>query len=447
MITEVHARQILEQAIRRSPAHRTVAYLMGGKEALTRFAENTIHQNVLKKDYYLKVVVEHEGKVGMAMSNLFRPENIDRTVDAALAVAKAQSKPSRLFFTDRVEAYPKVDLYDEATIEMPPVERALKVKEIIDLARAKNYRACGAFSVGDWITAIASNSGFYGYHTETSSNLTVTVMDQEGLAGWGEHAAHKVSEIDHLAVARHAVGKVDHSRRKHVLGPGQYDVVLEHSAVTSLLMFMIYLGMSAQDVQEGTSFMQGKLGQKITGDNFTLIDDFSHPGTPGRAFDYQGVTRKPITLIEKGVARAYVHDLETAQKEKTVSTGHGNPYPSLYGPMPFNTRIEPGTSSIPEMIKSTKRGIYVTHFHYDNVVDPKVPILTGMTRDGTFLIENGEIVGSIGNLRYNERLLETFSRIEALSADRKFFFEAGKMLVPAMKIRDFNFTGGTAGAQ
>jgi predicted Zn-dependent protease len=346
MITEIHAKQILERALAASPAKRTVAYLMGGKEALTRFAENVVHQNVLKKDYFLKVVVEHEGKVGMATSNIFDPENVKRTVESAIDVAKMQTRLSKLHFNDKVVDYPRVALYDEATIEMSPIERARKVAEIIDLAKAKKYKASGAFAVSDWITAIASNTGFYGYHTETTANLTVTVMDDAGLAGFGEQAGHKASEIDHRAVGERAVRKVDASRKTYRLGPGRYDVVLEHSAVVSPAMFLIYLGMSAQDVHEGTSFMGGKIGQKITGENFTLIDDATFEGTPGRAFDYQGVARRRARSRRGSRAPT-----PTTSRRREGPRVHR---PQLYGPMPFSPhrarRFQPR-----EMVKSTKR--------------------------------------------------------------------------------------------
>ncbi len=446
MISEPHVKKIFDQVMSYSTSDKTIAYLTGGKEALTRFAKNSIHQNVLTKDYFLKVVVEKDGKIGMSTSNIFNDDNIKNVVAKAESVAAHQTRKNKLYFNEKIEDYRRINLYDISVFEMTPEDRAICVKEICDVAAKENYETSGAYSVNDWLTAVASNNGFYGYHIETQANLTITVMDDNGNAGFAEEHGHRVSDINHLRAAEIAVDKVKKSQNRLKLNAGRYDVILEHSAVTSLLGFMIYLGLGAQSVIDGTSFLNDKIGQKLTGDNFTLIEDATYFGTDGRTFDYQGVPRKPVTLFEKGIAKGFVHDLKTAEKMGVESTGHGNPYPSLYGPMPFNTRLEAGNSSIKEMIKNTEYGIYITHFHYDNVVDPKVPILTGMTRDGTFLVEKGEIVGSIGNLRYNEKVLEAFSRIEALSADRKLFYEWGKMLVPAMKIKDFNFTGGTADA-
>jgi predicted Zn-dependent protease len=341
--------------------------------------------------------------------------------------------------------YRRINLYDISVMEMTPADRALAVKEMFDIAANKNTELFGAYSVKDWVTAIASSTGFYGYHTETTADLTVTAMDDQKLAGWSEEHAHRIMEIDHRGAAKRAVEKVLLGKKKHTIQPGRYDVILEHAAVSSLLFWLVYLGMGGRSYAEGTSWLTGRLGEKLAGDNFTVTEDAMWPGTDGRTFDYQGFNRQAVTLFEKGVAKGLVHDMESASKAGCQSTGHGNPHPASYGPAPFNVRMDEGDSSIAEMIKNTERGIYVTHFHYENVVDPKVPIMTGMTRDGTFLVENGEIVGSIGNLRYNEKLLDVFSRMDSISSDRKLFFEYGKYQVPAVKVKDFQFTGASDG--
>lgn len=446
MISESHAQRIFDCVMSNAGPGRTVAYLMGGKEALTRFAKNSIHQNVLKKDYYLKVIVERNGRVGMTTSNIFTNDNIRAMVRQAEEIASMQKKESKLWFNPEIADYLRINLYDIGVFEMTPEDRAVAVKEMADIAREAGQELAGAYSVADWISAVACDNGFFGYHIETHCDLTVTALHDDGRAGWGEEHAHRVAGIDHRRAARQAVEKVTMAAKKHAIGAGAYDVILEHPAVTSLLGFLVHLGCGAQSVQEGTGWLAGRIGEKLAGDNFTLIEDCLNPGTAGRTFDYQGVPRQKVVLFDKGVATACVHDLETAEKDGVATTGHGNPHPSSYGPMAFNLHLEGGDSSIEEMIRNTERGIYVTHFHYDNVVDPKIPTLTGMTRDGTFLIENGEIVGSIGNLRYNESVLDAFSRIESLSKDRRVFFDWGKMQVPAMKIKDFHFTGGTGGA-
>jgi predicted Zn-dependent protease len=207
------------------------------------------------------------------------------------------------------------------------------------------------------------------------------------------------------------------------------------------------LGMGSLAMQEGRSFMSGRMGEKITGSNITIWDDGFDPRGVVFPFDYEGVPKQKVMLIEEGVARGVVYDSATAQLEPgRASTGHGLPAPNTMGPIPINLLMKPGSATKEEMIASTEKGIWVTRFHYVNPVHPVKAILTGMTRDGTFLIENGKITRPLKNLRFTQSILEAFANAEMMSKDLKMImmgFGNFATCAPAAKINGFTFTGAT----
>jgi PmbA protein len=214
-----------------------------------------------------------------------------------------------------------------------------------------------------------------------------------------------------------------------------------------MLLTLGYLGFGALAVQEGRSFMNNRFGQKITGDNITIWDDGHDPRGIMLPFDFEGVPKQRVTLIESGVAQAVVYDSFTAGREEgQVSTGHGLPAPNTFGPIPVNLFMAPGQATKEELLASTERGIWVTRFHYTNPVHPVKTVLTGMTRDGTFLIENGQLTRPLKNLRFTQSILEAFSQAEMLGSELKMIKSGWgnfASCAPAAKIHGFQFTGTT----
>ena len=224
-------------------------------------------------------------------------------------------------------------------------------------------------------------------------------------------------------------------------------MILEEDAVASMLSTLGRLGCGALAIQEKRSFMNGRLGTQITGDNITIWDDGHDPRGLVLPFDFEGVPKQRVTLIEEGVAKGVVYDSFTAgREEKKPSTGHSLPAPNTVGPMPINMFMAPGQATKEEMVASTERGVWVTRFHYTNPVHPVKTVLTGMTRDGTFLIENGQITRPLKNLRFTQSILEAFAQAEMLGAELEAIAAGWGGVVtcaPAAKIRGFNFTGTT----
>ncbi len=246
------------------------------------------------------------------------------------------------------------------------------------------------------------------------------------------------------ALADTAIEKALLSQNPVSIKPGRYRVILEEEAVAQLISFLAFIGFGALAFQEQRSFMYGKIGQEIVAKTITIWDDALDNRTIGFPFDFEGVPKQKIVLVEKGTAKNVVYDSHTAQRENKESTGHALPAPNPYGPIPTNLFLSGGNSSVEEMISSTKKGVLVTRFHYTNVEDPIKTVLTGMTRDGTFLVENGKIVTGVKNLRITQSILEALNNVELISEKTRLVDTGfGACNVPALKIKDFRFTGVT----
>jgi predicted Zn-dependent protease len=304
---------------------------------------------------------------------------------------------------------------------------------------AASQTAAGIFSTGESVFAILNSNGVSGYHAETTARFSITSLAKDS-SGWAKRSACNVADLNPLELALSAAHKATDSAAPADIAPGHYTVVLEPSAVLDLVG-QIFGDFSATALRDERSFLTDRIGKKIFGDNINIYDQVSHPLQSGVPFDGEGVPREPVTLVENGVVRNVVYSRLAAHLSGTKPTGHGFPLPNEAGEMPTNIVIAGGERPVEEMIASTKRGVLVTRLWYIREVDPYQKIMTGMTRDGTFLIENGRVVRGLKNFRFNQNLIDLLKNVEALSpAVRASGEETFDMVVPAMKVREFNFT-------
>jgi predicted Zn-dependent protease len=259
-------------------------------------------------------------------------------------------------------------------------------------------------------------------------------------SGWAKASAVSCESMDPLGLAHSAAEKARLSRDPHEIPHGRYTVILEPAAVLDLVGQM-FGDFSATAVADSRSFLTDRLGKKLFGDNIQITDDVAHPLQAGVPFDGEGVPRRKLTLVESGVPRDLAFSRSSAQRAGVQPTGHGFPLPNEVGEAPLNIVIAGGTTPLDEMIASTDRGVLVTRLWYIREVDPYEKIMTGMTRDGTFLIENGRVTQGLRNFRFNQGIIELLNHVEALSPSvRASGEEAFDMVVPAMKVGGFNFT-------
>lgn len=420
--------------------------LFSSESALTRFADNIISQNVSNRSLEIVIRAVQGGRVGRVSLNHAGDAELKGAVESALAMLKTQKPdPELLPLPKPVPVTENASLYDEATALFSPLDRAEKVAALAEAAAQDGQLASGTLDNGWSRVTVANSKGVFASHLESSAAFKATVKDGAGM-GWAGDYGTTIGDIDWSGVSARAREKARLAREPRDLAPGRYTVVLEPDPVANLLLFAAIHGFGGQFYLEGQSFLHGKLGRRVMGRNITLEDNGLDGPSASMPFDFEGMPRRKVTFVEEGVARAVAHDRRTARKAKASATGHALPNPNPYGPVPMNVCLRGGDSSLEEMIRGTDRGLLVTQFHYTNILKPVELELTGMTRNGTYWIEDGELAYPVKNLRFTESVVAAFNRVEALGRTQKpsAAFFGGKFLVPAAKIADFCFSSATS---
>ena len=441
MLGENELKNLAERALAMSEADQTEVVMFTSHSALTRFANNYIHQNVEQQDVDLRVRAVVGKKIGVASSNDLSDEGVRAVVERALSLARHQKENPDFQALPSPQPVREIDAFVERTARTGPEERAAVVAQICDASSRAGLIAAGAFRINAAEVAVANSLGVFACHSDTMASITTVVMGESG-SGHAERVSMDVGDIDGEEVAREAVDKALRNVNQIELPPGEYDVVFQDYAVADILDFFAYLSFGAQAYQEKRSFMAGRLGEQVMGENITIWDDGLAADTVPNPFDFEGVPRQRVTFIEDGVAREVVWDSYTAGKEGRESTGHALPAGATFGPVPSNMYLATGDATLDEMVASTKRGVWVSRFWYTRPVHPLNVVVTGMTRDGTFLIEDGKITSPIKNLRFTQSYLEAMNRVEAIGKTATLHQAiAGVSRVPALKIAKWNFTG------
>ncbi len=445
MLGQKRIQEITDRILAGSPADQTEVVILAGDSALTRFANSTIHQNVAETDAEVRIRVVLGRKVGVATTNNLTDEALTRTLDTALTIARLQPENPDFQSLPGPQPIPEVTAWSEATAACTPEQRAKGAGTICLLAREAAVTASGALTTAVFEVAVANSLGVFAHFATTYADLNTVIMSDTS-AGYAAALALDVNDLDFEALGREAVDRCRRGQNPRSLEPGEYTVILEPYAVQDLVQMMSWTGFGAVPFQEGRSFMSGRLGQQIVDPRISIWDDGLDPAGIPLPFDFEGVPKQRVDLIERGVARGVVYDSYRAGKEGKASTGHALPAPNAWGPFPLNIFFSPGDSSVEEMIANTERGIYITRFWYTRPVEPKQVIITGMTRDGTFLIENGEIAYPVKNLRFTQSYLEALNHVAAIGREPRLLIgmgDIGRDSVPALKLDRFTFTGAT----
>lgn len=438
------AQRLLKGVLGRCP-ERAEAIYQESDESLTRFANNHVHQNVRARRRQVTLRLFVGQRAGVASTSRLDEASLTALVERAAEMARLSPENPDFGELPGPTKITPIAGYVEATAECSPDERAEAVRRVIDPVRREGLTVAGALSTTAAVAAVANTRDVFAYHPSTYANFTCTVLAEDS-SGWVDAHGRDVRKLDTQALGAKALEKAKRSAHPVALPAGKYTVVLEENAVAELLAFLGWVGFGAQAYQEGHSFLNGRLGQKVTGDHVTIIDDAFDPRSMGMPFDFEGVPKQRTTLIENGVAVGLVHDSVTARKDGRASTGHALPPPNPEGPLPYDLVLNTGEHSVEELIAATERGILVTRFWYNRVVDPRNTVITGMTRDGTFLIENGKVTRGVRNLRYNESVLDVLARADKFgrtALPTVFDYTRNCVVAPALQVRDFNFTGVT----
>lgn len=446
MVGEQEAKTICQQLLTRSKGDGMEVILAAQDQSLTRFANNEIHQNVYERNLTVTVRLAHGKRLGLASTNRSDPAGMDEAVERARL--NAQASPEDPHFPGLADpaAYGSPDSFDTATAEYPPSKRAEAIQTICRLATESGLNAYGAFSTGSEALAVANSQGVFAYHTGSQASFLTRVMSEDS-SGHAEASAWQVQRLPVEDLGRQAIDKAMRGRNPRPVEPGEYTVVIDPYVTQDLVENLNFHGMSAQAVLEGRSWMNERFGQQAMSPLVSIWDDgLDEEGQP-RPFDFEGVPRQRVSVVDKGVIGAPVHDRTTARQAGGSSTGHALP-PEMrsYGPLALNLFVASGEHTVDEMIRSTPRGLYITRFWYTRLVHPRDCVVTGMTRDGVIMIEKGELAYPVKNLRFTQSYVGALANVEDVGRQRHLLVSdwgGFAVNVPALKIASFNFTGST----
>jgi predicted Zn-dependent protease len=408
-------------------------------DALTRFANNAIHQNVAEHGITVSIRTVVDGRTARATTNRLDEDSLFAAVKSSLQLAHSQPKIPGLLAMPGKQHYLAVNRFTNETAAVTPEARARAVKKACDLAIRNGQVAAGIFSTGQSQSALGNTQALFAAHRQTEAEFSITMQD-EPAASWAKANSGNVRNFDPQKLAARASEKAQMAKDAQELAPGKYTVILEPAAVLDLVGFLFY-DFAATAIADQRSCLLKRMNKPLFGKNISITDDAYHPQQLGAPFDGEGVPRRPVNLVENGVPRNLVYSRASAKKAKTKPSGHGFALPNEYGEAPMNLVFSGGDSSLEKMIASTDRGLLVTRVWYIREVDPYEKIMTGMTRDGLYLVEKGKVTNAVRNFRFNQSLIELLQNVEAMSpASRATAEEAFEMVVPAMKVKNFHLT-------
>lgn len=408
-------------------------------DTLTRFANNTIHQNVAEHGLTVSIRALVDGRTARVSTNRLDEDSLLAALEGAASLAASQPKDPDLLPVPGKQKYRPVRRFIPATAKLSADERARAVKQTCDMAERSGQVAAGIFSSGQHQTVMGNSRCLRVSYRQTHSTFSVT-MQQGAAASWAKANAADVRLLNPIGLAKTASEKAERAQNPVELATGKFTVILEPAAVLDLVGFLFY-DFAATAVHDKRSCLSGRVGKLLFGKNINITDDVYHPEQLGVPFDGEGIPRQRVALVHQGVVEHLVYSRRSAKLAHAKPTGHGFALPNEYGEAPMNLVVGGGTTSLQQMIASTERGLLVTRLWYIREVDPYEKIMTGMTRDGLFLVEKGKIARPARNFRFNQSVLEMLRNVECLGpAHRASGEEMFEMVVPPMKVRDFHFS-------
>lgn len=438
---------LLNSSLKTSTADETEIILSDYRLISIRFANNTITQNLDETGARVSVRSIVGKKQARFETNSFSADALNTAIKNATELARIMPEDKDLVNLPSNFSYQQVNSFDKELAAIEPDQCVNMVKNVIELAKKNGVQAAGTLEVSvgpnaNWgfypPSAICNSQGLFAYHINTDINFSVTCKKENG-SGYASKGSHFLKDINVEEITKKSIDKGISSQNPKPLGPGRYKCLLEPLATSELVMW-IASAFNALRYMEERTFLTGKLGKKIGGDNITLLDDPYNSNQLGTPFDMEGVPKKKLTLIDKGQVKELLHDSYTAKKMNTESNGRSYEMPNIWGPIPSNVVMEGGTLEPNDLLSKLDKGVLITRFWYSNYVDPRQGILTGMTRDGVFWVEDGKIKHPVTNFRFNCNLEEFLNNVAILS---KPVLIDTNTFVPAVIVNNFNLESST----
>lgn len=436
---EALAKRVLAMA---GAADEAEVLVSAGDSALTRFTHQVCNQNVAAADAAVSVRAVVDKRTGVARTNRFDDASLREVVDRAVEMARlAPQDPLHPALPNGGAATTPPGAYDAATADAPADLRAALCEALFKEAEAAGQWCAGFVSTGaagyTIVNTSGTNASFDG--SDAAVNVKMNAPDSTGFA---EAYATRVADIDAASVGRRATSKAAGATHPVAVDPGAWTVVLEPAAFGELFIYLAE-HFSAQTFDEGASFCSDGLDRTYFAENVDVFDDYANPLNPGMPFDYEGYPTMRLPLVKNGVVRNVVTDSYYAHKLGRPNTGHALPAPNSYGPQARSLVVGSGTKSVDQLVSETKRGLLISRFWYIRTVDQKKAVVTGMTRDGTFLIEDGRITRGVRNLRFNQSILDCLRHCEFASEQKRTGSYHFSLVAPTVKLENFHFSSTT----
>jgi len=430
ILSKEEAQQILTKALKLSNADECEVILNGSVEGNIRSARNAVSTAGEKSKMTLSINATYGKKTGNTTINEFDDASLEKGMRRAEELARLAPENPEYMPLLGPQNYKESITYNPATAALTSSDRAEAAFQSIKVAKAANLESAGFLNNATTFVAMQNSKGLFAYNKETDVSFSVTIRNQEGTgSGYAGQSFHDFSKLDTLTQTKIAADKAITSAGAKAIEPGKYTVILEPMAAGGLIRFMMN-GFNGRSADEGRSFMSKKgggtrVGEQLFSDKVTIYSDPLHPDLPSPTWTSSGFPQDKNIWVQNGVVKSLSYSRYWASKKNVKPI----PEPSAF-------IMEGGNGSIADLIKGTEKGILVTRFWYTRMVDPQTLTLTGLTRDGTFYIENGKIKFPVKNFRFNESPIIMLNNLEALGKPVR----SGNMIIPPMKIRDFTFT-------
>ena len=441
--TREQAKALTDRALAFSKAEETQVVLTGGDRANVRFALNSVSTAGASSGYSLAVAAKFGQKVGTVTASEFSDASLQRAARNAEEIAKFSPDNPEAMPLLGAQTYGQVTTYFEDAASATPEWRAGAVRAALDISKEKKVVSAGFVETSAQIQAVATSKGQFAYGRYTAADYNLTARTQDGTgSGWASKSYNQLGQLDPKALATSAIDKAVRSLNPTAIEPGKYTVVLEPAAMADLIANLVFSA-DARQSDEGRSFFSKKgggtrVGEQIVGEKVRLYSDPAHPLAPALPFDGQGLPVKRIDWIDKGVLKNLSYSRYWAQKQGKEPT-----------PGPGNLIMDGGTASMEDLIKGVERGVLVTRFWYIRQLDPQTLLVTGLTRDGLFLIEKGKVTRPVKNMRWNESPVFALNNLDAMTPPERTVSGEGiggagfSIVCPAARIREFTFTSGS----
>ncbi len=453
----------LKKAAKASPADETLLAAQRSAQTTLRFSGGRIYQNFHEEDLTVWIKVACEGRIGVATTSSLRHEPLLAAIQAAIGIARLslpvpahpaggrqaggkQAAPS-FSTSDTQEPAPKVETYFPATVQRPLTETVDTIRRLWARFHKRRMDLAGSFVAGESELAVVGSRGLLRYQPLTVGALRLVATEGKA-SGFAAQAFRDIRELKPEAMAQRAQEFCRMNRDPRPITLGRYDVLLEPEAVAELVEWLSYIGFGAKQFDERTSFLTGRMGDPLMHPRMTIYDDGADPRGLAMPFDFEGVPKRRVDLIQQGKAAGVVYDSAYARLHHTRSTGHAPAYDEHEGPLALNLFLTAGDAPRQDLLRRMERGLWVTRFHYVNgLLNTQEGLMTGLTRDGTFLVKRGKVAGAVKNLRFTQSILKAFSNILAVSREQERVADPAQgfsaVVAPALLIKNFTFTGQT----